>query len=165
MLSTLHTNDAAGAIPRFISMGVKPFLLAPAMNAIIGQRLTRVICKACKEEVKLTDEQFAFVKKVASEIPPASGEVVQPEAEWKFYKGKGCDVCNHSGYKGRLGIYEILTMSDEIKASMSENISEYEVRELAKKQGMTTMQQDGILKVLDGLTTVEEILRVAGESS
>ncbi len=165
MLSTLHTNDAAGAIPRFISMGVKPFLLAPAMNAIIGQRLTRVICKTCKEEVKLTDEQFAFVKKVASEIPPASGEVVQPEAAWKFYKGKGCDVCNHSGYKGRLGIYEILTMSDEIKASMSENISEYEVRELAKKQGMTTMQQDGILKVLDGLTTVEEILRVAGEST
>ena len=165
LLSTLHTNDAAGAIPRFISMGVKPFLLAPALNAIIGQRLTRKVCQNCKELVQLSPEQMNFVRKVASEIPPASGEVVAPEAEWKFYKGKGCDVCNHSGYKGRLGIYEILTMSDEIKAVMSEQISEYQVRELAKKQGMTTMQQDGILKVLDGETTVDEILRVAGEGA
>lgn len=165
LLSTLHTNDAAGAIPRFISMGVKPFLLAPALNAIIGQRLTRKVCTNCKEEVQLTPEQMEFVKKVASEIPAASGEVVPPETSWKFYKGKGCDVCNKSGYKGRLGIYEILTMSDEIKAKMSEQISEYEVRELAKQQGMTTMQQDGILKVLDGLTTVDEILRVAGETA
>lgn len=163
MLSTLHTNDAAGAIPRFISMGVKPFLLAPALNAIIGQRLTRKICSACKAETSITDEQRAFVKKVVSEIPETSGETAPPESEWKFYKGNGCDVCNHSGYKGRLGIYEILVMSDEIKASMSEHISEYEMRELAKKQGMTTMQQDGILKVLDGITTVDEILRVAGE--
>ncbi len=163
LLSTLHTNDAAGAIPRFISMGVKAFLLAPALNAIIGQRLTRKICTNCKEETTLTERELAFVKKVASEIPPASGEIVKPESEWKFYHGKGCDVCNKSGYKGRLGIYEILTMSDEIKAQMSENISEYQVRELAKKQGMTTMQQDGILKVLDGITTVDEVLRVAGE--
>jgi len=165
LLSTLHTNDAAGAIPRFISMGVKPFLLAPALNAIIGQRLTRKICTNCKEQVQLSPEQLEFVKKVASAIPAESGEVVAAETEWKFFKGKGCDACNKSGYKGRLGIYEILTMSDEIKASMSEQISEYQVRELAKKQGMTTMQQDGILKVLDGLTTVDEILRVAGETS
>ena len=163
MLSTLHTNDAAGAIPRFISMGVKPFLLAPSLNAIIGQRLTRRICKDCKQETQLTEEQLAFVKKVVSEIPEASGEKTAPEAEWKFFKGGGCATCNDSGYKGRLGIYEILTMSDEIKASLSENVSEYQMRELAKKQGMTTMQQDGVLKVLDGITTVEEILRVAGE--
>ena len=165
MLSTLHTNDAAGAIPRFISMGVKPFLLAPALNAIIGQRLTRRVCDACKTETNLSEEQLAFVKKVTSEIPPASGEMVKPESEWKFYKGNGCDVCNHSGYKGRVGIYEILTMSDEIKGQMSEKISEYDMRELAKQQGMTTMQQDGILKVLDGLTTVDEVLRVAGENA
>ncbi len=165
LLSTLHTNDAAGAIPRFISMGVKPFLLAPALNAIIGQRLVRKVCGTCKEQTELSPEQLDFVRKVAAEIPPASGEIVAPETEWKFFKGKGCDVCNHSGYKGRLGIYEILTMSDEIKAAMSEKISEYEVRELAKKQGMTTMQQDGVLKVLDGETTIDEVLRVAGESA
>ncbi|MEK7615309.1 MAG: GspE/PulE family protein [Patescibacteria group bacterium] len=163
MLSTLHTNDAAGAIPRFLSMGVKPFLLAPAMNAIIGQRLTRRICNECKEEVTLEPTQLEFVKKVVAEIPAASGEKTPAETEWKFLKGKGCVVCNNSGYKGRLGIYEILTMSDEIKAAMSESISEYQVRELAKQQGMVTMQQDGILKVLDGLTTIDEILRVAGE--
>jgi type II secretory ATPase GspE/PulE/Tfp pilus assembly ATPase PilB-like protein len=165
MLSTLHTNDAAGAIPRFLSMGVKSFLLAPALNAIIGQRLARRVCAKCKEANQPSAEELAFVKKVVSEIPEASGEKTAPETEWKFYKGKGCDVCNQSGYKGRVGIYEILTMSDEIKASLSESISEYQVRELAKKQGMTTMQQDGILKVLDGQTTVSEILRVAGEGA
>jgi type IV pilus assembly protein PilB len=163
MLSTLHTNDAAGAIPRFISMGVKPFLLAPALNAIIGQRLTRRICAECKEETALEAEELAFIKKVVAEIPETSGEKVAPETEWKFYKGKGCETCNNSGYKGRVGIYEILTMSEEIKAALSEKISEYEVRVLAKQQGMTTMQQDGILKVLDGLTTISEIQRVAGQ--
>ncbi len=165
MLSTLHTNDAAGALPRFISMGVKPFLLAPSLNAIIGQRLARRLCKDCKEETTPNEEQMAFVRKVLAEVPEASGEVVPSETEWRFSKGAGCKTCNNTGYKGRVGIYEILTMSDEIKAALSEKISEYEVRELAKKQGMTTMQQDGVLKVLDGLTTVEEILRVAGESA
>ena len=163
MLSTLHTNDAAGAIPRFISMGVKPFLLAPSLNAIIGQRLARRIHEDCKQETQIDAEQLAFVKKVVEAIPETSGEVVPPESEWKFFKGAGCDKCNNTGYKGRLGIYEILTMSDEIKASLSEKISEYEVRELAKKQGMVTMQQDGVLKIIDGLTTVDEITRVAGE--
>ncbi|MBI4437996.1 type II/IV secretion system protein [Candidatus Uhrbacteria bacterium] len=163
MLSTLHTNDAAGALPRFISMGVKPFLLSPSLNAIIGQRLVRRVCDACKEAAALTDRERAFVKKVVSEIPPASGEILKPEAEWAFFKGKGCPVCNGSGYKGRVGMYEILTMSEQIKGSLSEKMSEYDVRELAKQQGMITMQQDGILKVLDGLTTVDEILRVAGE--
>ncbi len=163
MLSTLHTNDAAGAIPRFLSMGVKPFLLAPSLNAIIGQRLVRRICSTCKKSIQLSTEAFAFVKRVLSEIPPISGEKIASESEWLFYKGTGCTVCNNSGYKGRLGIYEILIMSDEIKAALSESISEYQVRELAKQQGMTTMQQDGMLKVLDGITTVEELLRVAGE--
>lgn len=163
MLSTLHTNDAAGAIPRFISMGVKPFLLSPALNAIIGQRLARRLCEECKQETTLDADQLEFVKKVVSEIPEASGEEIKAETEWKFHTTKGCTTCNGSGYKGRVGIYEILTMSEEIKASLSEEISEYQVRELAKQQGMTTMQQDGILKVLDGLTTVEEIQRVAGK--
>lgn len=163
MLSTLHTNDATGAIPRFISMGVKPFLLAPALNAIIGQRLVRRICENCKEEIKPTEEELKFVKKVISEIPETSGEKITKESEWKFFKGKGCGICNNSGYKGRVGIYEILSMNDEIKAVISESISEYQVRELAKKQGMLDIRQDGALKVLDGVTTVEEVLRVAGE--
>jgi type IV pilus assembly protein PilB len=162
MLSTLHTNDAAGAIPRFLSMGVKPFLLAPSLNAIIGQRLTRKICEGCKKETTLEAEQLTFIKTVVAEIPEASGEQVAPEAQWKFYKGGGCQTCNGSGYKGRIGIYEIFTMSAEVKAALSEKISEYEVRVLAKQQGMVTMGQDGVLKVLDGITTVDEVQRVAG---
>jgi type II secretory ATPase GspE/PulE/Tfp pilus assembly ATPase PilB-like protein len=162
MLSTLHTNDAAGALPRFLSMGVKPFLLSPSLNAIIGQRLARRLCTECKKEVQLDADQLGFVTKAMSELPEASGEKTSPQEEWKFYSGEGCEACNNSGYKGRVGIYEILTMSDEIKSALSESISEYDVRELAKKQGMVTMKQDGLLKVLDGDTTVEEIQRVAG---
>lgn len=162
LLSTLHTNDAAGAIPRYIAMGVKPFLLSPALNAIIGQRLARRVHKDCAEPYTPTPEELETFKKIISDIPEASGEVVPPEAEWKFVKGKGCEVCNNSGYKGRVGVYELLLMSEEIKGSMSETISEFEVRQLAKKQGMTTMQQDGMLKVLDGFTTIEEVVRVAG---
>jgi type II secretory ATPase GspE/PulE/Tfp pilus assembly ATPase PilB-like protein len=163
LLSTLHTNDAAGALPRFISMGVKPFLLAPALNAMIGQRLVRRVCQECKEEIQLDTEQMAFIKQHVAEIPENSGEEITPEADWTFYRGKGCDTCNHTGYKGRVGIYEILTMSEEIKAALSDNISEHEVRELAKQQGMVTMLQDGVLKTIDGLTTIDEIMRVTKE--
>ena len=98
-----------------------------------------------------------------SDLPAASGETVPPPDQWKFYHGKGCDACNKTGYKGRIGIYEILTMNEEIKVALSETISEYQVRELAKKQGMLTMAQDGMLKALDGITTADEVLRVAGE--
>lgn len=164
MLSTLHTNDAAGAIPRFISMGVKPFLLAPALNAIIGQRLARKICEQCKEITTLTPEELEMVRKVVTQIPAVSDEKVAPENEWKFYKGKGCEACNGTGYKGRVGLYEILIMSDSIKGALSEIISEHEVRELAKEQGMVTILQDGILKVLDGVTTLKEVTKVAGQA-
>lgn len=163
MLSTLHTNDASGALPRFISMGVKPFLISPAMNAIIGQRLVRKICEQCKEPFTLPPEMDATARKILGDIPEASGEKITDLAAVKFFHGKGCETCNNSGYKGRLGIYEILIMDETVRAAMSEQINEFQVREIAKKQGMTTMTQDGLLKAVDGLTTVDEILRVAGE--
>jgi type II secretory ATPase GspE/PulE/Tfp pilus assembly ATPase PilB-like protein len=163
MLSTLHTNDAAGALPRFISMGVKPFLIAPALNAILGQRLTRRIHDACREEFTPPAEQLEAAKKLLLDIPKNSGETVPSEKEWKFYHGKGCAQCNNTGYKGRVGIYEILTMDDTIRAALDESLSEYKVRELAKAQGMITMSQDGMLKALDGATTIEEVIRVTGE--
>lgn len=165
MLSTLHTNDAAGALPRFLSMGVKPFLLTPALNAIIGQRLVRKIHEDCKEELVLDAETAATVKTIMEKLSPASGETLAPESEWKFYHGKGCEACNHSGYKGRIGIYEVLLMDDAVRGALSASINEYQVRELAHTQGMVTMTQDGFLKALDGITTVEEVLRVAGEES
>jgi type IV pilus assembly protein PilB len=161
LLSTIHTNDAAGAIPRFMSMGVKPFLLAPALNCIIGQRLCRTIHDKCKEEMKLDDETLARVKKLLADLSPRSGVKVDLE-KIKFFHGKGCDECNGIGYKGRIGIYEILAMSPDIeKVILSGSVSEYQMRDIAKAAGMITMAQDGILKALDGLTTVDEVFRVA----
>jgi type IV pilus assembly protein PilB len=159
MLSTLHTNEAAGAIPRLIAMGAKPFLLAPALNAIIAQRLVRRIHDACKEEIELTEEQKELIKNILADLPKASGETPPAPEQWKLYQGKGCEACNHTGYQGRIGLYEIIVMTEEIKAALSETISEYQMKELAKTQGMITMRQDGILKVLDGLTTLKEVDR------
>lgn len=165
MLSTIHTNDAAGALPRFIAMGVKPFLLAPSLNAIIGQRLVRRIHEECREAVTLDPETLTQVRTLLADIPAASGEVAPPETSWTFSRGKGCDLCNHTGFKGRLGIYELLLMTEQIRAKLSETISEYDVRMLAKEQGMITMTQDGILKALDGLTTIDEVFRVSGSGN
>jgi type IV pilus assembly protein PilB len=163
LLSTIHTNSASGALPRFISMGVKPFLLAPALNAIIGQRLIRRIHGDCKiEDTTIRAERMEEVKAQLSKISPASGEAVPDVNALKFFKGKGCEVCNGTGYKGRIGIYEIIIMDDAIRKSLSEKISEYEVKQLAIQQGMVTMTQDGLLKALEGITTVEEVFDATG---
>ncbi|MEK7570244.1 MAG: GspE/PulE family protein [Patescibacteria group bacterium] len=161
VLSTLHTNDAAGAIPRLLALGVKPFLLAPAMNAIIAQRLVRRICQDCKAPTELDDETRDRVVTALREIAPASGENVDLE-KLTFYKGQGCEQCQHIGYKGRIGIYEVLTMNEEIeKIVLSNQVSEYDIRAIAKKAGMVTMVQDGLLKALEGITTVNEVFEVA----
>jgi len=161
LLSTIHTNDAAGAIPRFMSMGVKPFLLAPALNCIIGQRLCRTIHDKCKEETKLDEATLAKAKKLMADLSPNCGVKVDLE-KMTFFRGKGCDECNGIGYKGRIGIYEVLAMSADIeKVILSGNVSEYQMRDIAKAAGMITMAQDGVLKALDGLTTVDEVFRVA----
>jgi len=142
-------------------MGTKPFLLAPALNAIIGQRLVRKICENCKEEIQLEPEVLERAKKLLAEIPESAEEKVNVE-NIKFYHGRGCDACNKLGYKGRIGIYEIFTMNQDIeKIILSEKVSEYEIQNLVVKQGMITMVQDGLLKAMDGITTVEEVFRVA----
>jgi type II secretory ATPase GspE/PulE/Tfp pilus assembly ATPase PilB-like protein len=142
-------------------MGVKPFLLAPALNAVIGQRLVRKICPECKEEATLDAEQLERAKKALSEINPKAGYKVDLE-NLKFYRGKGCDACGGIGYKGRLGIYEIFIMSPEIeKVILSGQVSEYDMQRIAIEQGMVTMVQDGLLKALDGITSVDEVFSVA----
>lgn len=161
MVSTIHTNSAAGAIPRFLSMGVKPFLLAPALNAVIGQRLVRRIHDDCKTEAALEPEQLKKVKDILKDLSPDAGAKIDLDA-LKFFKGKGCAGCGDSGFKGRMGIYEIFTMSPEIeKVILSGDVSEYQMQEIAVKQGMVTMAQDGLLKALDGITSVDEVLSVA----
>jgi type II secretory ATPase GspE/PulE/Tfp pilus assembly ATPase PilB-like protein len=162
MISTIHTNSAAGAIPRFLSMGVKPFLLAPALNAVIGQRLIRTIHKDCKvEDKEVRADWIERAKKILSEISPKANEKVDLE-NMKFYKGAGCDGCNGLGLKGRLGIYEIMVMTPEIeKVILGGQVSEYDMQRIATENGMVTMVQDGVLKALDGVTTLEEVFGVA----
>ncbi len=164
MLSTLHTNSAAGAIPRFLAMGVKPFLLAPALNAIIGQRLVRKLCSNCKIEDKLDNKTLTIVMNALNELSPKSGARIENLSSLTFYTAKGCEQCNNLGYKGRVGIYEIFTMSPEIeKLILSGNVSEYTIQKLAIESGMITMLQDGILKALDGITSIAEVLDKARE--
>lgn len=163
VLSSLHTNDAAGAVPRFLSMGIKPFLLTPALNAVIAQRLVRRICENCKEETAPTPAVLARIKEILGAISPASGERVDL-ANLHFFHGKGCAECHGIGLKGRIGIFEVFTMSPEIEQIvLSEKISEHVMQDLAVKNGMVLMVQDGLLKALQGVTTVEEIFRVAQE--
>lgn len=163
MLSTIHTNSASGAIPRFLSMGVKPFLLAPSLNSIIGQRLVRKVCENCVEETSVGEEKMERILKMLNGLPEGEKNKLDLK-NLKFYKGKGCDNCSGLGYKGRVGIYEIFTMNKEVEALiLSGQVSEYTIQELAVKEGMITMAQDGILKALDKITTVDEVFRVTEE--
>ncbi|MBU1132175.1 GspE/PulE family protein [Patescibacteria group bacterium] len=161
VLSTIHTNSAAGAIPRFLALGVKPFLLAPALNIVMGQRLVRKICQECKQEVQLDPEKLKRATELLSAIPEKHPD--RPDlSKLVFYESKGCKTCNDIGYKGRLGIYEIMILSPEIEKLISvENVSENDIQNEAIKGGMITMAQDGLLKALKGITSVDEIFRVS----
>ncbi len=160
LLSTIHTNSASGAIPRFLSMGVKPFLLAPALNAIIGQRLVRRVCPQCLKEAAPEPDKLEAVKQSLSTLPEEEKKNINFD-NLVFYRGRGCAACSGLGYKGRVGIYEIFTMNKELETIiLSGQLSEYSIQELAVKNGMTTMAQDGLLKALDKITTVEEVFRV-----
>ncbi|HPV70568.1 MAG TPA: GspE/PulE family protein [Candidatus Magasanikbacteria bacterium] len=162
MLSTIHTNSAAGAIPRFLSMGVKPFLLAPALNAIIGQRLVRRLCQKCKQPVVLEETLKQKVQEVMKRLPADFLSKHQIDLEHlEFFTAPGCAECNNLGYKGRMGIYELMEMNKELEQLiLKSEASSFVIEDLAIKNGMITMAQDGILKALQGVTSVEEVFRV-----
>lgn len=153
VLSTLHTNDACGALPRFIDMGVEPFLLASTVNLVIAQRLVRRICKNCIGEYKPDQQSQLFFKQ-------RFGEKFLTQ---KFYKGKGCEQCGGGGYKGRIGIFEVLLISEKIRQLILTKSSSDDIRNQGLKEGMILMIEDGLNKVASGSTTIEEILRVAEE--
>ncbi|HXK36191.1 MAG TPA: ATPase, T2SS/T4P/T4SS family [Candidatus Paceibacterota bacterium] len=155
LLATLHTNDAATTLPRLLDMGVEPFLVASTVNVAIGQRLVRTICPHCKTPRRITDAEFAALKESVPEALLGNHR--------EFFVGKGCDVCNHTGYFGRLGIYEILEMSDFIREAIMRRADAGEVKRIAVKNGMTTLLEDGFLKAVEGKTTIEEVLRVIHE--
>jgi type IV pilus assembly protein PilB len=167
VVSTIHTNSAAGAIPRFLSMGVKPFLLAPALNAVIGQRLVRRLKKDMAIPAKLSAAKMKQVKEILGSLSAASGEKVNLDKLVFFEPDPAKVTPADDGYKGRVGIYEIFTMTPEIEDLLlsSTDLSEYKIQDVAVKNGMITMAQDGLLKALDGLTSVDEVLAVANVDS
>lgn len=157
VLSTLHTNDTAGALPRLINMGVEPFLITSAVDLIIAQRLIRLICPKCKEEVKVPPKLMEQIKAELEKISPnnVKDRAMIPK-EFKFYYGKGCPECSQ-GFKGRIGIFEVMKMTPEIEDLAIAKRSANEIKLAVLKDGMITMKQDGIIKALLGLTTIDEV--------
>lgn len=158
VLSTLHTNDAAGALPRLADMGVEPFLIASSVNTIVAQRLVRRICQACQTNTTLSQDELDGINYIISEMPEGVRKQLRPLKEYTFMKGAGCDVCAKTGYKGRQGIFEVLPVSDTIQELLLKHSSGGQMKEEAIKEGMVTMQQDGVLKVLAGITTFAEVV-------
>lgn len=161
VLSTLHTNDAGGAIPRFIDMGGEPFLLASTLNLILAQRLVRKICPNCKAKTDLAPEIRQDIEDSLKDLPPEVWyDGVKENKEMIVYKGNGCVQCGESGYKGRLAISEVLTVSEKMRDIIAKGFPQNQVEEELKAQKFIGITQDGWMKVLLGMTTVEEILRV-----
>jgi len=163
VLSTLHTNSAPASIPRFIELGVKPNLIAPSMNAFIAQRLVRKLCVHCRESYEPAKETISSIKKVLAIISPKAKIEIPKEID-VLYRPIGCDQCHHLGYSGRMGIFEVLTINDEIEKLILEMGSEREITQAALEDGMITMTQDGIIKALSGLTSMEEVWRATGQT-
>lgn len=162
VLSTLHTNDAAGVIPRLIDIGVKPYFLTPSINAVIGQRLVRKICPFCKKEREANPEELEQINKILAVISPKANLNIPAKIPKIPTVGDGCEKCGFIGYKGRIGIYEVFTMNDKIKQLTIDSAPSFKILQQAIEDGMVTMLQDGILKVLDGTTSLEEVYRVVG---
>jgi type II secretory ATPase GspE/PulE/Tfp pilus assembly ATPase PilB-like protein len=155
LLSTLHTNDAATTLPRLLDMGIDSYLVASTINAAVGQRLVRRICKNCREEEKVSDAVASSLQSVPLKEKVKEGET--------FYKGRGCEECNQSGYKGRITINEVLVADANIREAIMRKASSSELRDIAVAGGMTTMLEDGFAKVRAGETTAQEVLRVVHE--
>ncbi len=160
VLSTLHTNDAVGAVPRLVNLGVKPSTIGAAISLIIAQRLVRRLCVKCKKEVPLTQEVQKRIEGFLRKLPDRveRGEYAHPT----IFEPVGCDACNHFGYKGRQGIFEFLRGGRDLEAAIMRDASESTLLGIAEKQGMVTMQQDGVLKVLQGITSLKEVEEVTG---
>jgi type IV pilus assembly protein PilB len=161
VLSTFHTNSAIASIPRLIEMSVKPSFISPAVNAVIGQRLVRKLCD-CKEAYVPAKETVESIKKVLSIISPRA-KVEIPKNITELYRPKGCLKCGNTGYKGRMGIFEVLTISPETEKLILELAGETEITMAVLEEGMITMLQDGILKAVSGVTSIDEVKKVTGQ--
>ena len=149
VLSTLHTNDAPSTINRLLNMGVEPFLVSSAVNLILAQRLARCICAKCKEEYEVSPEALIDIGVPEAEV-----------GEYTCYRGKGCEICNGTGYKGRIAFYEVMPMYEEIRELVLGGASSSEVKKTAMQLGVKTLRLSGITKIKEGVTTLEEVTRV-----
>ncbi len=149
VFSTLHTNDCPSTIARLLDMGIPPFLVASSLLLLLAQRLGRKVCRACREPYDADEESLVPY----GHVPSGKGKV-------QFYKGKGCATCNFTGMKGRVAIYEVMPISEELRNAILKNASTAELRSMAQSQGMRSLRQAGLMKVIEGTTTVEEVLRV-----
>jgi type IV pilus assembly protein PilB len=147
-MSTLHTNDAAGAITRLLDMGVEPFLISSTLCGVLAQRLIRRVCNSCKVEYDPDDHELELIQRTREDLAGA-----------KFIRGRGCEVCNNTGYRGRIGIFELLRVTTDIQRMINKRVPTQAIRERAIEQGMRTMREDGIARVFDGVTTLEEVLK------
>jgi len=167
VFSTLHTNDAIGAIPRLISLGAKPFNIGPAINMAVAQRLVRRVCEKCAVKEPPSEEELAEIKEGLAGAAPdlAKKGVALPEIDGtlKVARAKGCPYCANTGYRGRVGIYEAFKIDDELQAYVLGTPTIPGIKEIVKRKGMLTLYQDGLIKVAQGITTLEELQRVADE--
>jgi type IV pilus assembly protein PilB len=152
VFSTLHTNDAPSAVTRLVDMGVKPFLVASSLQSVMAQRLVRRICNECREPYTPTTWEF--------EALGVDGEKLRTA---QLYKGIGCRACNGTGYRGRIGIYELMTVTDDIQKLIYKRVPSTEIRKIARQTGMKTLREDGMLKVMSGVTTLEEVMRITAK--
>ncbi len=170
VLSTLHTNSAAGAIPRMVDMGVEPFLIASTTNVVVAQRLVRRLCIECRKSYKLNQKEVETLGKnydidtILDTLYKIGG--LKNDTKWtdiELFKPVGCSKCNNSGYKGRTGIYEVFEITEDIEKLITQNATSDEMEQKAHESGMVTMVEDGFLKVVQGLTSIEEVMRVTKE--
>jgi len=169
VFSTVHTSSAAGALPRLLDMGAEPFLLSSSMTAAIGQRVVRKICDNCRAAYVPESTVIQDIKAVLGELftgwvksnPVKMKTAQENKTEFVLYKGQGCEKCNNTGYLGRIGVYEVLRVSEKIAKKILERADAASVEKAAMEDGMIIMKQDGYLKALDGVTTIEEVIRVA----
>lgn len=160
VFSTLHTNDAIGAIPRFLDLGAKPNILGPALTLVIAQRLVRVLCKECRERIEPTKELTSTISQFINKLPNRIDKSAYTNIE--MYSAKGCPSCAGLGYHGRVSIFELFLVNNDIKELIYKNPTEMQLFTSARSQGMVTMQEDGLLKVLQGITTTDEVERATG---
>lgn len=163
VLSSLHTNSATGVVSRLIDMGIKPFLIPSTLRIAISQRLVRNLCEFCKEKVKPSEKIQKYLQEKLKAMPAHAKKDIDISNGIYIYEIKGCEKCGLKGYSGRSGLYEVLAMTDELAEMILKNPSEQEIFKLAQRQGMLTMEQEGILKVLRGQTTMQEVSRATEE--